>query len=171
MLEVVEKKPWRQKGTGRARAGTTRSPLWRGGGVTFGPLSTQNPSKAINKKMKQAALRMVLTDKLDSDEIILVDSLTLPEIKTKQVCSALSKLPIKGHKILFVIDNDSKNLVRSSRNVVGVKTLGADSLNLVELMKASSVIIPIGVISIIESLYAPKGKKKSVKKVAKKAKT
>lgn len=161
------RKPWRQKGTGRARHGSIRSPLWRGGGVTFGPRSKQNHAKSVNKKMKQAALRMVLTDKLSSNSIVFVESVDLPEIKTKQMVKVLGKLPIKGHKTLFVVEKDSKNLVVSSRNIPDVSTLGAGSLNVVDLMKAQSVVIPVASLEKIEKLYAKKG---TVKAKASKAK-
>lgn len=164
------KKPWKQKGTGRARHGSIRSPIWKGGGVTFGPLSTQNHGKRVNKKMKQAALRMVLTDKLSSNSIILVESVDLPEIKTKQVVGVLNKLPLKGRKTLFVVEKDSKNLVMSSRNITDVSTLGADSLNVVELMRAQSIVIPVASLPKIERLYAKKDGSpvKTVKKAVKK---
>ena len=150
------RKPWRQKGTGRARHGSIRSPLWRGGGITFGPRSNQNFSKHINKKMKQSALRMVLSDKAANEQLILVDSLSLPEIKTKQVTSALSKLPLKGRKSLFVLAGESGNLSLSARNLPNVSTLGAQSLNVVELMQAQNIIVPVQALAIIEQLYRPK---------------
>jgi len=162
------RKPWRQKGTGRARHGSIRSPLWKGGGVTFGPQTKRNYEKKINKKVKKSALRMVLSDKLSSDQIVLVDSLSLPEIKTKQVVQAIEKLPVKGHKTLFVLGKDSKNLSVSSRNLQDVSTLGADSLNVVDLLKVSSVVIPVDTLGKIDKLYAKKGQRKVVKRATRK---
>lgn len=138
--------------------------------MTFGPQAKQNHSKRVNKKMKQAALRMVLTDKLSSNSIFLVESADLPEIKTKQVVGILNKLPLKGRKTLFVVEKDSRNLVMSSRNITDVSTLGADSLNVLELMKAQSIVIPVASLSRIEELYAKRDRLpvKSVKTVVKK---
>jgi large subunit ribosomal protein L4 len=150
------KKPWKQKGTGRARHGSIRSPLWKGGGVTFGPTSERNYTKKVNKKMKQAALRMVLSDKLAEDRIVLVDSLDLPEVKTKQVTTALEKLPTKGFRSLFVLNRGVKNLSLSSRNIADVETVGAESLNVVDLMKAHTVYLPVQALEAIDNLYAPK---------------
>jgi large subunit ribosomal protein L4 len=150
------KKPWKQKGTGRARHGSSRSPIWRGGGITFGPRSTRNYTKDVNKKMKQAALRMVLTDKANENQIVLVDSLDLGEIKTKQVLTALTKLPLKGYKTLFVTDKAAKNLILSSRNIADVETQGANSLNVVNLMKHSTVVIPVSALSTMDTLYGSK---------------
>lgn len=152
------RKPWRQKGTGRARHGSTRSPIWRGGAVTFGPRSERNFVKHVNKKMKQAALRMVLSDKVANEQIILVDSLALPEVKTKQIVAALGKLPLKGRKSLFVLQGDTKNLSLSSRNIQNVATLGAQSLNVVDLLNAQNIIVPVQALSTINELYSPKKK-------------
>lgn len=150
------KKPWKQKGTGRARHGSIRSPLWKGGGITFGPRSDRNYTKRVNKKMKQNALRMVLSDKLAEERLILVDSLDLPEVKTKQVVTALAKLPRKGYRSLFVLSKDTKNISLSARNIADVETTGAESLNVLDLMKAHTVIVPVSALESINALYAPK---------------
>lgn len=152
------RKPWRQKGTGRARHGSSRSPIWRGGGVTFGPRAERNFTKGVNKKMKKSALRMVLSDKASDSSVILVESLSLPEIKTKQVVSALSKLPLKGHKTLFVTEKDDGKLVLSSRNIKDVQTIGADSLNILDLLKAHNIVIPVSALATIDKLYGPRKK-------------
>ena len=150
------RKPWRQKGTGRARAGSTRSPIWKGGGVTFGPSKKVNYGKKVNKKAKQAALRMVLTDKAAHGKLILVDSLALPEVKTKAVSQALGKLPLKGYKSLLVLDKESANTALSARNLKDVQTLGANSLNVVSLLNGGTIVIPVNALHTIEKLYAPK---------------
>ena len=150
------RKPWKQKGTGRARAGSTRSPIWRGGGVTFGPSSRRNYTKHVNKKTKQSALRMVLTDKAATENLIFVDSLDLPEVKTKQVIDVIGKLPLKGYKTLFITEKNPRNLILSSRNLQDVDTLAANSLNIIDLMNYQNIVIPIGALETIESLYAAK---------------
>lgn len=150
------RKPWKQKGTGRARHGSIRSPLWKGGGVTFGPTKIRNFKKGINKKMKQSALRMVLSDKQANERLVVVETLALPEIKTKSIVQALSKLPIKGHKTLLILDKEAKNVPRSARNLPDVSMLGAQSLNVVDLLGSQTVIVPISALQTIDKLYAPK---------------
>ncbi len=147
------RKPWRQKGTGRARHGSSRSPIWRGGGVTFGPRSDRNYQIAVNKKAKKSALRMVLSDRAKNGQLILVDSLQLPEIKTKQVVQALERLPLKGRKTIFVLDKNSDNMAISSRNIPEVGTLGADSLNIRDLLHTQNVVIPVSALETINKLY------------------
>jgi len=150
------RKPWKQKGTGNARHGSIRSPLWRGGGVTFGPRKERNYTKAVNKKMKQSALRMVLSDRAALEQIVLVDSLELPEVKTKQVVQALEKLPRKGYKTLFVTDNAPKNLVLSSKNLQDVKTVSANSLNVQDLLDYRTIVIPVSALETMTTLYSAK---------------
>lgn len=150
------RKPWRQKGTGNARHGSIRSPLWRGGGITFGPRKERNYTKHVNKKMKQSALRMVLSDRAASEQIVLVDSLELPEVKTKQVVQALEKLPRKGYKTLFVTTGTPKNLLLSSRNLQDVKTVAANSLNVQDLLNNQTIVIPVSALETMNKLYAAK---------------
>lgn len=152
------KKPWSQKKTGRARHGSIRSPIWKGGGVAFGPRNTRNYAQALSKKAKQKALRMVLTDKCVDERLILVDSLDLPEIKTKVMAQALSKLPVKGKTTAVVYDASAKNIEASARNIKQVKTLRADSLNVVDLMKAQTVVMSVHAMMQVTDLYAPKKK-------------
>lgn len=148
------KKPWAQKGTGRARQGSTRSPQWKGGGVAFGPRNERNYTSRMNKKTRQLALRMVLTDKASSQSLVLVNTLALPEIKTKQVAMALSKLPRKGRTTLFVLDKEAKNMSRSARNITDVMLSGVESLNVRDLMKANTVVLPVSALPVVEQLYA-----------------
>ncbi|MBI4122184.1 MAG: 50S ribosomal protein L4 [Parcubacteria group bacterium] len=150
------KKPWAQKGTGRSRHGSSRTPIWKGGGAAFGPRNLRNYTVRINKKMKQTALRMVLTDKLADQRLILVDTLALPEIKTKAVATALRKLPLKGRTVMFVLDKESKHMGRSSRNIPAVKTLGVESLNVYDLLNAQTIVLPVGALPMLEQLYGPK---------------
>lgn len=150
------KKPWAQKGTGRARQGSIRSPQWKGGGVAFGPRNLRNYVTRMNKKTRQLALRMVLSDKVADQRIILVNSLALPEIKTKQVAQALAKLPRKGRTTLFILDKDAKNMSRSARNIPDVMLAGVESLNVYDTLKANTIVLPVAALATIEQLYAAK---------------
>ena len=110
----------------------------------------------VNKKMKQAALRMVLTDKLADNRLIFVNTLALPEIKTKLVATAMRKLPVKGRVVMFVLDKEAKNMGRSSRNIADVRTLGVESLNMYDLLNAHTIVMPVSALPVIEQLYGPK---------------
>ena len=135
------KKPWRQKGTGRARHGSIRSPLWIGGGITFGPTKLRNFSVKVNKKVKQKALAMVLSDKVANDKLVLVESYNMPEAKTKVLQTALAKLPTKNRPTLVVTKNAEENIVKASKNLPRVETINFGSLNLVDLMKKEYLVI------------------------------
>ena len=134
------KKPWRQKGTGRARHGSIRSPLWKGGGVTFGPTTDRNFSKRINKKMKMKALFMVLSGKLRDKEIIVVDDLKINKTSTKVMKDIFKSLPIKG-KVLLSLDKSDQNILNSVKNIPKVSVLASDSLNVVDLLKNKILVI------------------------------
>jgi len=123
------KKPWRQKGTGRARHGSIRSPLWRGGGVTFGPQSSRNFSKNINKKMALKALAMILSDRVAHQQFVVVDAFDIKEIKTKNLIRALERLPMKGAKTLLLLSKDEKEIKRAGENNTKAQTYKADSVN------------------------------------------
>jgi len=131
------KKPWRQKGTGRARAGSIRSPIWKGGGVTFGPLP-RNYSYRLNKKVKKLALRTALSVKLKEDKLLILDNFNLPEIKTKDFITTLSRLNIKD---AFIIDDNNLHLEKSARNVPFVKVLRPEGLNVYDILKYDKLII------------------------------
>ncbi|MBN1325374.1 50S ribosomal protein L4 [Candidatus Falkowbacteria bacterium] len=136
------KKPWRQKGTGRARHGSIRSPLWIGGGITFGPRNEREYGKKINKKMRKKALFMTLSDKVKEKCFIVVDNLTLPEIKTKKFYAILEKLPMKGiSSTLVVLKAKDENINKSARNIKKVKTILADSLNVYDILKYNFLLI------------------------------
>jgi len=123
------KKPWRQKGTGSARHGSIRSPLWKGGGVTFGPRSNKNYKKLINKKMAERALSMILSDKVTNKQFVIVDDLSINDKKTKTIKSALEKLPSKGAKTMLLLSQDEKDLKKAVDNLKSTKTYKADSIN------------------------------------------
>jgi large subunit ribosomal protein L4 len=147
------KKPWKQKGTGRARHGSTRSPIWVGGGVTFGPTNERNYHLDINKKMRRKALAMVLSDKVKSERLIIVDAMTLGESKTKSLSGALQKFPSKGRKAMIVTDAEDASVIRAAKNLPRVQTIAAHSLNVVDLMKYEWLIIPQRLLERLESIY------------------
>ncbi len=127
------RKPWRQKGTGRARHGSIRSPLWVGGGVTFGP-KPRSYEKKVNKKMKRIALKSVLSDKLETESIMILDEFEVDEIKTKKMASLLKDLGLEDKKVLIILPEKDKNIYLSARNLPRVKTLVLDGLNTYDLL-------------------------------------
>ncbi|NLP43904.1 MAG: 50S ribosomal protein L4 [Peptococcaceae bacterium] len=131
------RKPWRQKGTGRARVGTIRSPLWRGGGVTFGP-KPRDYSKKLPKKVKRLALCSALSSKVNENSLIVVDQFVFNEPKTKEMIKVLENLNA-NKKALIVTEND-KNVLLSARNIPGVLTSSAETLNVIDLLKHDVVI-------------------------------
>lgn len=135
------KKPWRQKGTGRARHGSSRSPIWVGGGITFGPTAKRNFSVKTNKKVKQKALAMVLTDKAAHEKIILLESYNLPEAKTKMLVTALDKLPVKDRSALIATKSAEENIVTAAKNIPQVDTAYFASLNIVDLLKYEYLVV------------------------------
>ncbi len=147
------KKPWRQKGTGRARHGSIRSPLWIGGGVTFGPTKDRNFSQKINKKMKRKALMMCLSDKVKSNDLVVIDKIDSEEIKTKKMAEMLKKLPLKN-KVLLVLPESDLNIIRSINNIPRVKTIRADSLNVIDVLDYKSLLVAEPSIKKIEEFYS-----------------
>ena len=149
------KKPWRQKGTGRARAGSIRSPLWRGGGITFGPNKERNYSKKINKKIKRKALYMCLSDKVEDKKLYVLDKIELSEIKTKKFVDILNKLiPEKNKKILLALSGNDKNIIKSAHNIEKLRTMPVESLNVLDLLKADYLVTTVKGIKKIEEHYA-----------------
>lgn len=136
------KKPWKQKGTGRARHGSIRSPLWKGGGVTFGPTKERNFKKAINVKAKKRALQMVLADKAKYQKLVLIDNFNLSSAKTKLLKGVLDKLPAKNKSSLITLDKKNDNLVLAAKNLPKVSTMPAISLNVVDLLKYEYLLMP-----------------------------
>lgn len=153
------KKPWRQKGTGRSRHGSIRSPLWSGGGVTFGPRNEKNFSKKINKKMKRQALLMVLSGKLNDEEIIFLDDLKLKEPKTKGAAQVVEKLEKASKKelnrgLLIVLPKKDENILRATKNLKKVSVIGAASLNVIDLLEKRYLLIPKESITVIQQTFA-----------------
>ncbi len=140
-------KPWRQKGTGRARAGSRTSPIWRGGGVTFGP-KPRDYSFKLNKKVKKQAVAMALSARLQEENLIVLDDFTMENIKTKDFMSVMNNLDVENG--LIVIDSDADNLKLSSRNVVGFKVLPSDGLNVYDILLHKKVILVKPVIENLE---------------------
>lgn len=132
------RKPWRQKGTGRARAGTIRSPLWRGGGIIFGP-KPRDYSKKLPKKVKRLALCSALSSKVNENNLVVVDELNFSQPKTKDMVKFLDNLKIKN-KALLVTEGNDNNVQLSARNIQGVQTARADSLNIIDLLKHDVVV-------------------------------
>jgi large subunit ribosomal protein L4 len=147
------KKPWKQKGTGRARHGSTRSPIWRTGGITFGPTSLKNFAISINKKMKRKALLMVLSSRVANNKFILLDDFTLSQMKTKNALSILSNLKLDSIKTLVVFDRKNKNIEKSFSNIPNVSLLPFDSLNLIDILKADTVLTDISSVESIKNIY------------------
>ncbi len=152
------KKPWKQKGTGRARAGSSRSPLWIGGGITFGPRKDRNFSQKINKKMKQKALLMVLGDKVSQKALIALKDLNWDVYKTKEfnkLITLFQKDILKNDKRSFLIINDSKNdkLKYSARNLAGVKIINFENINIIDLLKFKYLIMTEGALDAIAKRY------------------
>lgn len=139
-------KPWRQKGTGRARAGTRNSPIWRGGGVTFGP-KPRDYSFKLNRKVKQQAVSMAMSARLQEENLIVLDDFPMEAIKTKDFVSVMNALNVENG--LIVIDGDADNLKLSSRNVVGFKVLPSEGLNVYDILLHKKLVL---VKPVIESL-------------------
>jgi large subunit ribosomal protein L4 len=135
------KKPWKQKHTGRARHGSTRSPIWKGGGVVFGPRNTRVWTVKVNKKAKQAAMRMILSEKVKNNSMIIVSELNLPEYKTKAVAQILSKLPCAGRGSLIAVPSVTETAWKSVANIPKVEISRVNSLNIVDVMKHSFLVI------------------------------
>lgn len=150
------KKPWKQKGTGRARAGSSRSPIWSGGGVVFGPRKNRNYSEKVNKKMKNLALRMVLSDKARENNFIVVDQLVMPEVKTKELLSVLNKLPVKANKAVIALTKEDSKLVRAVKNLDKILAVGANSLNIVDLLGHRYLVISKAGLAEVVKVYGAK---------------
>ena len=147
------KKPWKQKGTGRARHGSRRSPLWVGGGITFGPTKERNFSNKINKKMKQQALRMVLSDKAAHDKLVVIDQWALEEAKTKKLITSLNQLPSKSKKVILVTAPGDKKVITAAQNLKDVDSIGVGSLNVMDILKHEYVVIPQKLVPVVIDKY------------------
>ena len=146
------RKPWRQKGTGHARQGSTRSPQWTGGGVVFAPVPRDYSFK-MNRKEKRTALKSVLTDKVANNKLIVLDKLSFDEIKTKNFVKVLDNLKIEG-KALVVLNENDKNVVMSAKNVPTAKTALTSTINVYDILNAKTLVLTQDAVKTIEEVYA-----------------
>ena len=146
------RKPWRQKGTGRARQGSIRAPQWIKGGIALGP-KPRKYNYTVNKKEKRLAIKSILSSKVLEKELTVVDKLELKEIKTKTMQKALTDLKVEG-KTLIVLPEKNDNVYMSSRNIKGVKTIILNNINVFDLLKYTNLILPLDTVKKIEEVYA-----------------
>lgn len=146
------KKPWRQKGSGRARQGSIRSPQWTHGGVALGP-KPREYGKTVNKKVRRLAMKSALSSKVAAEELIVLDSLEMNEIKTKEVVSVLKALET-GKTVLIVLPEKNETVYRSARNIKGVKTTLVSTLNVYDILNCDSLVVLKDAVSKIEEVYA-----------------
>jgi large subunit ribosomal protein L4 len=148
------KKPWQQKGTGRARHGSIRSPIWKGGGVTFGPLSIRNYHTKINKKTRRLATRMCLADKAQNGALWIVENFDMKQPKTKLFAAVLRALPAKQRTFLVVTPGKDAAVIRATNNLRTVKTARAEDLNVVELLSKQAIITTVDGIKKVEEVLS-----------------
>ena len=146
------RKPWRQKGTGRARQGSIRAPQWIKGGIALGP-KPRSYKYTVNKKEKRLAIKSVLSSKVLEKELTVVDKLEVKEIKTKTMVKALADMKVEG-KTLIILPENNKNVLMSSRNIEGVKTIVANNINIFDLLKYTNLILPVDTVKKLEEVYA-----------------
>ncbi len=147
------RKPWAQKGTGRARSGTSRSPLWAGGGVIFGPTPERNYSRKVTKKVKRLALRSALSSKVREGKLLLVDNISLDEPKTKEIKSILTNLKAETRTLLVTAQPD-KNIIKSVRNLPGVNVVVANQLSVVDILNHDCMVVTREALSRIEEVFS-----------------
>ncbi len=147
------RKPWRQKGTGRARHGSIRSPIWVGGGVTFGPRSDRNHAIRMNKKEWRKALFMVLSQKASEEKIVILDSLSMSAIKTKHLAALVRKLPNQGKRTLLVQPEKDLVIARSARNIPTLTTIMANSVNVVDILRNTYLLMPKASLDVLKKTY------------------
>lgn len=144
------RKPWRQKGTGRARVGSTRSPLWVGGGTVFGP-QPRSYYKAMPRKARRLAVKSALSDKVNTNELFVVDQITFDAPKTKDMVALLNNFKVEGTKVLFITEGDV-NVERSARNIPGVKVLACENMNIFDLLNCDKLFVTEGAVAKIEEV-------------------
>ena len=146
------RKPWRQKGTGRARQGSIRAPQWVKGGIALGP-KPRSYKYTVNKKERRLAIKSLLSSKVLEKELTVVDKLEIKEIKTKTMVKALADLKVEG-KTLIVLADKNENVLMSSRNIEGVKTILLNNINVFDLLKYNNLVLPLETVKKIEEVYA-----------------
>lgn len=147
------KKPWRQKGTGRARAGSSRSPIWKGGGVTFGPTNERVYKKVIPQKMRQKAILMALSGKVQSQFLILLDELKIPAVKTKEINKILQNLPCKKQTVLIASPSYNTELIRAARNIPQAGVAVIKDFNALDLLSAKYLLITQEGIEVLQKTF------------------
>ena len=146
------RKPWRQKGTGRARQGSIRAPQWIKGGIALGP-KPRSYKYTVNKKERQLAIKSLLSSKVLENNLVVVDSLPLKEIKTKEMVKALSNLKVEG-KALIMLPEKNENVQKSARNIEGVKTTLVGTINVYDLLKYNKLVLTLDTVKKLEEVYA-----------------
>lgn len=146
------KKPWRQKGTGRARQGSIRAPHWVGGGIALGP-KPRSYKYRVNKKERRLAIKSVLSSKVLENELVVVDAINFKEIKTKNMVNALTNLKVEG-KTLILLPEKNENVQKSARNIEGVKTSLVNTINVYDLLKYTNLVITLDTVKKLEEVYA-----------------
>ena len=146
------KKPWRQKGTGRARQGSIRAPQWIKGGIALGP-KPRSYKYTVNKKERRLAIKSILSSKVLEKELTVVDKLDVKEIKTKNMVKALADMKLEG-KTLIILPEKNQNVYMSARNIEGVKTILLNNINVFDLLKYTNLILPVDTVKKIEEVYA-----------------
>lgn len=168
------KKPWKQKGTGRARVGSRRSPIWIGGGVTFGPTKDRNFKKDINQKMKQKAMFMTLSDKVENEKLVVLENLELSGFKTKvvnEIVTGLEKAVFAKKEeakkikrsILLINDKKDEKVKYSGRNLAGVKVINLENINILDLLKYKNLVLTEDCVTKLQEKYSEVKKKVSKK--------
>jgi len=147
------KKPWAQKGTGRARVGSIRSPIWKGGGVTFGPRKEKVLKKKIPKKMRRKALFMAFSEKAKNNLLVLLDKFQIEKAKTRLLAEILQKLPGKKQSTLIALATDNKKIIIAARNLPQVETIGAKDLNALDVLSFKYLIAPKSAIKVIKETF------------------
>ncbi|TSC97352.1 MAG: large subunit ribosomal protein L4 [Candidatus Berkelbacteria bacterium Licking1014_2] len=149
------RKPWKQKGTGRARAGTFSSPIWRGGGTAFGPTNERNFKKRLPQKMKILATKAVLSDLVKEKKMVVVEKITISEPKTKKLIAILSRLPLKEKKITIVLESPETEIILSSRNIPNLNLKNAKNINFLDLATAGNLLIDEAAIAALTKRFHP----------------
>jgi len=146
------RKPWKQKGTGRARHGSIRSPIWKGGGVVFGP-HPRSYRMSLPKKVRRLALKSALTCKINSGSLIVLESLAMEAPKTREMAGVFKNLKT-GRKVLLVLDTPQENVIKSVRNIPGVKTLNAWQLNVYDILNSENMVLTKDAVARVEEVFA-----------------
>ncbi len=144
------KKPWRQKGTGRARVGSSRNPIWRGGGIVFGPTGDENFTKQLNVKAKRLAIRQALSLQADAGNIIVIEDLQSKNAKTAELAKLLSKIEA-ANNVVIAVDKKTDELTRSAANLPGVKVVHAQYLNVFDILNAGKLVLTVAALQVINA--------------------